>query len=106
MKAISIGPRSHFRPMAIRRTCFRRFWTLLEAKLADLRATSGSSISILNAGCGPGTWLRRLVTRAHVLEEIMPRNLPPVLSKAAAREDGVASGDKPTIKEFRKNWTY
>jgi hypothetical protein len=54
--------------MAIRRTCFRRFWTLLEAKLTDLRATSGSSISILDAGCGPGTWLRRLVTRAHVLE--------------------------------------
>jgi hypothetical protein len=56
------------RPMAIRRTCFRRFWTLLEAKLTDLRATSASSISILDAGCGPGTWLRRLVTRAHVLE--------------------------------------
>jgi hypothetical protein len=54
--------------MAIRRTCFRRFWTLLEAKLTDSRATSGSSISILDAGCGPGTWLRRLVTRAHVLE--------------------------------------
>jgi K+-transporting ATPase KdpF subunit len=35
--------------MAIRRTCSRRFWTLLEAKLTDLRATSGSSISILDA---------------------------------------------------------
>jgi SAM-dependent methyltransferase len=45
----------------------RRVWTLLEAKLTDLRATGAGSISILDAGCGPGTWLRRLVTRAHVL---------------------------------------
>jgi SAM-dependent methyltransferase len=45
----------------------RRVWTLLEAKLTDLHATGASSISILDAGCGPGTWLRRLVTRAHVL---------------------------------------
>ena len=45
----------------------RRIWTVLEAKLIDLRATGASSISILDAGCGPGTWLRRLVTRAHVL---------------------------------------
>ena len=38
----------------------RRVWTLLEAKLTDLRATGASSICILDAGCGPGTWLRRL----------------------------------------------
>jgi len=42
-------------------------WTVLEAKLNDLRATGASSIAILDAGCGPGTWLRRLVTRAHTL---------------------------------------
>ena len=41
--------------------------TLLEAKLTDLRATGASSLSILDAGCGRGTWLRRVVTRAHVL---------------------------------------
>src|ERR1700730_8591773 len=45
----------------------RRVWTLLEAKLTDQHATGASSISILDAVCGPGTWLRRLVTRAHVL---------------------------------------
>ena len=44
----------------------RRVWALLEAKLTDLHATGATSISILDAGCGPGTWLRRLVTRAHV----------------------------------------
>lgn len=45
----------------------RRIWTLLEAKLIALRAAGANSISILDAGCGPGTWLRRLVTRAHAL---------------------------------------
>jgi SAM-dependent methyltransferase len=45
----------------------RRIWTLLETKLTDLRATGASSISVLDAGCGPGTWLRRLVTRAQAL---------------------------------------
>jgi hypothetical protein len=92
------------RPMAIRRTLFRRFWTLIEAKVTDLRATSASSTSILNAGFGLGTWLRRLVTRATCWRKTC-RNLPPVLSKAAAREDGVASGDNPTKERSRKNWT-
>jgi hypothetical protein len=45
----------------------RRIWALLEAKLTELRATGASSIGILDAGCGPGTWLRRLVVRAHEL---------------------------------------
>jgi len=45
----------------------RRIWALLETKLTDLRATGASSIAILDAGCGPGTWLRRIVARAHVL---------------------------------------
>ena len=42
----------------------RCVWTLLETKLADLRASGASSVSLLDAGCGPGTWLRRLVVRA------------------------------------------
>jgi SAM-dependent methyltransferase len=45
----------------------RHLWTLLEAKLTGLRATGASSITILDAGCGPGTWLRRLVMRTHSL---------------------------------------
>ena len=45
----------------------RRVWAVLEAKLADLRASGASSVSLLDAGCGPGTWLRRLVTRACAL---------------------------------------
>src|ERR1700738_5071147 len=45
----------------------RCVWAALETKLADLRASGASSVSLLDAGCGPGTWLRRLVTRARAL---------------------------------------
>ena len=45
----------------------RRVWALLETKLTELRASGANSVSILDAGCGPGTWLRRLVTRACAL---------------------------------------
>jgi SAM-dependent methyltransferase len=45
----------------------RRIWAVLEAKLRELRATGANSIGILDAGCGPGTWLRRLVVRAREL---------------------------------------
>ena len=61
--------------MVIRRICFP--WSArlcgladldsLEAKLTHLRATGATSIKILDAGCGLGTWLRRLVTRAHAI---------------------------------------
>jgi SAM-dependent methyltransferase len=44
-----------------------RLWAALEAKLAGLRAGGAKSLSLLDAGCGPGTWLRRLVARAHSL---------------------------------------
>jgi SAM-dependent methyltransferase len=40
---------------------------LLEKKLTDLRASGADSVGLLDAGCGPGTWLRRLVIRAHAL---------------------------------------
>jgi SAM-dependent methyltransferase len=45
----------------------RRLWSLLAAKLVDLRSTGASSVSFLDAGCGPGTWLRRLVSHARQL---------------------------------------
>jgi SAM-dependent methyltransferase len=45
----------------------RCVWTTLETKLAELRATGANSVRLLDAGCGPGTWLRRLVLRAHAL---------------------------------------
>lgn len=45
----------------------RRIWALLDEKLTALRSAGASSINILDAGCGPGTWLRLLVTRAREL---------------------------------------
>ena len=43
----------------------RYVWSVLETKLAALRASGANSIRLLDAGCGPGTWLRRLVAKAH-----------------------------------------
>ncbi len=45
----------------------RQVWSVLDTKLRELRASKATSITILDAGCGPGTWLRRLVTRARSL---------------------------------------
>ena len=45
----------------------RCVWAVLEKKLTDLRGSGASSVRLLDAGCGPGTWLRRLVIRAHAL---------------------------------------
>src|SRR6202048_4352647 len=45
----------------------RCVWAALETKLNDLRASGASSVRLLDAGCGPGTWLSRLVIRAHAL---------------------------------------
>ena len=45
----------------------RRIWALIEGILVDLRESGARSISVLDAGCGPGTWLRRVVARARLL---------------------------------------
>jgi len=45
----------------------RRIWELLDAKLRALRTSGMQSVRILDLGCGPGTWLRRIVTRARTL---------------------------------------
>ena len=45
----------------------RQIWMLLEKELVALRCGGANSVTILDAGCGPGTWLCRLVARAHAL---------------------------------------
>ena len=45
----------------------RRIWSLLDDKMRALRSKGARSIRILDLGCGPGTWLCRLVTRAWAL---------------------------------------
>ncbi len=42
-------------------------WKRLDEALRNLRETGARSVTILDAGCGPGTWLRRMVTRAREL---------------------------------------
>lgn len=42
-------------------------WNRLDAELLRLKACGATSISLLDAGCGPGTWLRRMVARAREL---------------------------------------
>jgi SAM-dependent methyltransferase len=42
----------------------RQLWGFLKDKLQKLKASGKTSVSFLDAGCGPGTWLRRLVTYA------------------------------------------
>ncbi|MEJ0046798.1 MAG: methyltransferase domain-containing protein [Rhodospirillales bacterium] len=39
-------------------------WRRLDANLKRLAAENRRSIRVLDAGCGPGTWLRRMVLRA------------------------------------------
>jgi SAM-dependent methyltransferase len=45
----------------------RRIWVLLDEKMRALRSSGAQSIRILDLGCGPGTWLRRIATRAWAL---------------------------------------
>jgi hypothetical protein len=57
---IRLAPTMPRMPMATQCTCLhayadRQIWNLLEKKLVELRATGARSISILDAGCGPGT---------------------------------------------------
>jgi SAM-dependent methyltransferase len=45
----------------------RCIWETLFGKLCALRASGARSIRVLDLGCGPGTWLRRVVARARAL---------------------------------------
>lgn len=42
-----------------------QLWAAMVSRLRFLLADGREEIRILDAGCGPGTWLRRLVTEAH-----------------------------------------
>lgn len=45
----------------------RESWALLVAKLEILRAAGRTELRILDLGCGPGTWIRRLTIEAQRL---------------------------------------
>lgn len=42
----------------------RQVWECLSDKLTQLRRSGATTLRILDAGCGPGTWIKRLVVRA------------------------------------------
>ncbi|HKD20418.1 MAG TPA: class I SAM-dependent methyltransferase [Rhizomicrobium sp.] len=75
-------------------------WAQLSAKLRTLRAQGATSVSILDAGCGPGTWLCRLVAQAHWLgfTDIRARGFDVAeLQVAAARKKGRALARLPGV---------
>ncbi|WP_182911974.1 class I SAM-dependent methyltransferase [Sphingomonas cavernae] len=45
----------------------RRIWTAIEARLVALAEAGCETLRVLDVGCGPGTWLRRVVARAWAL---------------------------------------
>src|SRR5476651_2302614 len=45
----------------------RKIWTFVEDRLLGLRAQGVRNLRVLDIGCGPGTWLRRVVVRAKQL---------------------------------------
>lgn len=45
----------------------REIWKRLEAELVSLRTSGRTSVRIVDAGCGPGTWLMRCALRARAL---------------------------------------
>lgn len=42
----------------------RCLWQQIEKELINLRETGATTVKILDAGCGPGVWLRRIIIRA------------------------------------------
>jgi len=45
----------------------KQLWSALDAELCALKSDGRDEVNILDAGGGPGTWLRRVVTRARQL---------------------------------------
>lgn len=45
----------------------REIWQRIDAVLVALRASGQTTLKVIDAGCGPGTWLLRVVLRARAL---------------------------------------
>jgi hypothetical protein len=45
----------------------RQVWAVLDTKMRALRASGAHCVRMHDAGCGPGTWIRRIVLHAHAL---------------------------------------
>lgn len=60
-------PRRPFEFSGLHAYADRQVWAVLDRKLTDMRAAGADTVRVLDAGCGPGTWLRRVVVRARAL---------------------------------------
>lgn len=45
----------------------REVWRIVAKTLREMRAEGARELSVLDLGCGPGTWIRRIVGRANGL---------------------------------------
>ena len=52
-------------------------WAAIEERLHCLRLSGCRTLRVLDLGCGPGTWMRRVITRAHLMgfTEIISRGI-------------------------------
>ena len=89
----------------------RQIWNRIDGALMDLRAQGRRRLRILDAGCGPGTWLVRTVARARMLGfqnieargfDISPEMVRPARDAAAFKGDfhfEVADLTRPLAEE-------
>jgi SAM-dependent methyltransferase len=79
----------------------REIWGIVDNALSTLRAAGIRELSVLDLGCGPGTWLRRILARARRLgfTRITARGVDlakdqvrraRILSQSLARRSGVS----------------
>lgn len=76
----------------------REIWQRIDDILVELRASGRTVLQVVDAGCGPGTWLLRVVLRARALgfEKIIARGFdisPAMVALAREVSDGLAGQD-------------
>lgn len=81
----------------------REIWQRIDAILVERRAAGRTSLKVLDAGCGPGTWLIRVILRAQALgyQSITAAGFdisPAMVELAdAAAQDFVDAAARPTF---------
>jgi SAM-dependent methyltransferase len=71
----------------------RYTWKILEARMQALRLSGSQTLRVLDLGCGPGTWLRRIVTRAMDMG----------FKQISARGVDIADAQVRRAREFSRN---
>jgi SAM-dependent methyltransferase len=91
----------------------REVWRRIDAKLMSLAATGSKSLKIFDAGCGPGTWLRRIALRARELGfaalELRGLDISPkmvALAQEALVIGGISLDVRITVGELSEKLPY